>query len=136
MFKCSTLSQYFQAKPAFFSRFFHVLPAEARLSAQNLSFCGENRREGLRPAPTVFQANHSGMGPAGGASPSPTARNAEQWEGRAAPIYFPGRPPGDAAEARDAQRLPPPHRASSFFIPASRPSTVRGNMGNTRAMAS
>ena len=33
--------------------------------------------------------------------------------------------------------IPPPrHRASSFFIPASRPSTVRGNMGNTRAMAS
>ena len=102
MFKCSTLSQYFQVKPAFFSRLFHVLPAEARLSAQNLSFCGENRREGAS----------------------------------AVPIYFPGRPPGDAAEARDGQQLPPRHRASSFFIPASRPSTVRGNMGNTRAMAS
>ena len=49
MFKCSTLSQYFQVKPAFFSRLFHVLPAEARLSAQNLSFCGENRREGQAP---------------------------------------------------------------------------------------
>ena len=33
--------------------------------------------------------------------------------------------------------IPPPrHRASSFFIPASRPSTVRGNMGNSRPMVS
>ena len=30
MFKYSTLSHYFQVKPAFFSRLFHVLPAEAR----------------------------------------------------------------------------------------------------------
>ena len=28
------------------------------------------------------------------------------------------------------------YRASSFFMPSSRPSTVRGNMGNSWAMAS
>ena len=28
------------------------------------------------------------------------------------------------------------YRVSSFFMPSSRPSTVRGNMGKTRAMVS
>ena len=32
--------------------------------------------------------------------------------------------------------LVPVHRASSFFMPSSSPSTVRGNMGNTFAMVS
>ena len=42
MFKCSTLSQYFQVKPAFFSHIFCILPAEAAPG----KFVGENRREG------------------------------------------------------------------------------------------
>ena len=78
MFKCSTLSQYFQVKPAFFSRLFHVLPAEECLSAQNLIFAGENRREG-----------------------------------RAAPLYFPRRPPGRRGMGSDCRRLTAPAAFSS-----------------------
>ena len=92
------------------SQYFQVKPA---------SFFHLLRVIPAEAAPERPKSNFCGGKPAGGAR---------------RPLIFPTKAAG---ETRDGQRLPPPpHRASSFFIPSSRPSTVRGNMGNTRAMAS